>query len=408
MIIEGAYVGVYTRFDTFDDLFAHQELAKRFNVPTPFTPGSTITTQSISKDTMLSAVGQNVVRVNINDCTLTPEQWAMVQYPSFVKHESGISATSGGGGSCLRTASVAYDEADLRAKLPFFCFDVVVDLAHAQVTHDNVPLITPFLIGAELTAVAVVQHGRLIALDYGQASVRCDDKFVAAMPPSFPDGSTLDAFARAKCEHVVETAVTAVGVHNRILGVQLMYDWTKKECRLIEINLRTHVANCEHDPQQQALMGWQHRYSTGLAAFLLVTGGDVREAFLQSDAATTPPAVHRLFVCTKDAYARCHSYSFVVCYNDLEPKCEEREELAIASDNDDVTVQWRDTGCASEATVDQSYRLSVDTYQQCLKENPIDFRSHRGNQRKFADQWQEMFINAKIDLKPKSKVHSEL
>ena len=69
---------------------------------------------------------------------------------------TGLHQSAGGGGHCLEHMSLVRDNAELEAKLPFFCLPEVKYLAEiATQVKDAVPIIQPALYGAEVVSCCV-------------------------------------------------------------------------------------------------------------------------------------------------------------------------------------------------------------------------------------------------------------
>jgi hypothetical protein len=213
-------------------------------------------------------------------CTVSDDLLRRVRFPVFVKFDRGVGSTAGNGGTCIRHMAVARSEAELRRKLPFFCLPTIRRFSTWLVVSEwQRPIICPFYGGGELSVDVVVFRGKVVGKVYRRARFERGGVRYESAPAVFPQGiilageeiegaSNVSRAAQRNCDALIERAVVASGVWNRLIGVQARIDLASGDCSLVELNHRQHVGDKVHDTQF-ALKRFDTLFDTGAIALYL-------------------------------------------------------------------------------------------------------------------------------------------
>lgn len=216
-----------------------------------------------AKSELLSRMNaaDQAVPIDALQCDVTDDVLRRVRFPVFVKFDHGTGSTAGNGGSCIRHMALARSEAELRRKLPFFCLPTVRRFAEwLHVGQTQRPIICPFYGGGEASVDVVVFRGKAVGKVFRRARFEHGGVLYESAPAVFPGGiilsgeqvdgvSAVSQTAQRNCDALIDQAVAASGVWNRLIGLQMRIDYASGACTLIELNHRQHVGDKVHDTQ---------------------------------------------------------------------------------------------------------------------------------------------------------------
>ena len=198
------YQGVFTRTDNEIDLLTAQKLGELWNLATPYARGKLSGFEIWSKKTAYlrvhgedsEAFGGKPVILEAKNCQLTDEEMSQLTFPTYIKYNFGVSATARGK-ECFKHMSFVHDLQDLKAKLPFFCLPTMDQFVRfgrdPAIVDKQHPIITPFLLGYDVSVEIVVYHGDLVHYVVRVMQLYNDDGIqITTWPAILPGNITLD------------------------------------------------------------------------------------------------------------------------------------------------------------------------------------------------------------------------
>lgn len=224
----------------------------------------TVSETWFTKSELLSRMNaaDEAVTVDAARCAVSDDLLRRVRFPVFVKFDLGTGSSAGNGGTCLRHMAVARSEAELRRKLLFFCLPTIRRFSTwLHVGGSQRPIVCPFYGGGEASVDVVVFRGKVVGKVWRRARFEHGGVRYESAPAVFPQGiiltgeedvggvSSVSRAAQRNCDALVERAVVASGVWNRLIGMQLRIETESGACTLIEVNQRQHIGDKVHDTQ---------------------------------------------------------------------------------------------------------------------------------------------------------------